>query len=111
MSHTLEPGLRKLGVPTRLVKGKVVLEMEADDEAGYVVCREGDRLDSRQTALLKMFGVRTSEFSVGVRGYWRKDDGGVTDVNGEGGGVGGGGRAEEGMEIDGDEEGEDEDEE
>ena len=74
ISHTVEPALRKLGVPTRLVKGKVVLEM-TDGEDGYRVCREGETLDSRQTSLLKMFGVATSEFHVAVLAYWnRKDD-------------------------------------
>lgn len=51
-------------MPTRLVKGKVVLEDE------YVVCKEGQVLDSNQTALLKMFGVTTAEFRVKVRAYY-----------------------------------------
>lgn len=58
ISHSLEPELRRVGVPTRLEKGKVVLENE------YVVCREGEVLDSRQTRLLKLFGVATAEFRV-----------------------------------------------
>lgn len=60
LPHTLEPELRKLLVPTSLEKGKVVLN-QAD---GYQVCREGDVLDSRQTRLLKMFGVEMAEFRV-----------------------------------------------
>lgn len=58
MAHSMEPELRKLGVPTRLVKGKIELDNE------YVVCEEGKVLDSRQTRLLKMFGVATAEFRV-----------------------------------------------
>lgn len=65
LSHTIEPELRKLNVPTRMVKGKVVLGDENGQTGeGYVVCREGDVLDSRQTRLLKLFGVCISEFRV-----------------------------------------------
>lgn len=58
MAHSLEPELRKLNMPTSLVKGKITLENE------YTVCEEGDVLDSRQTRLLKLFGVATAEFTV-----------------------------------------------
>jgi len=58
MAHSLEPELRKLNVPTSLVKGKITLQNP------YTVCKEGDILDSRQTRLLKLFGVATAEFSV-----------------------------------------------
>jgi len=60
LAHSMEAELRKLLVPTKLVKGKVVLE----SREGYSVCGEGDTLDSRQTRLLKMFGVRMAEFRV-----------------------------------------------
>jgi mRNA turnover protein 4 len=56
--HSLEPELRRCGMPTRLVKGKVMLD------ADYEVCREGQVLDSRQTTLLKRFGVEMAEFRV-----------------------------------------------
>jgi mRNA turnover protein 4 len=58
MAHSIEPELRRLGVPTRLERGKIALENE------YKVCREGQVLDSRQTRLLKLFGVATAEFRV-----------------------------------------------
>ena len=58
MAHSLEPELRKLNVPTSLTKGKITLENP------YTVCKEGDVLDSRQTRLLKLFGVATAEFTV-----------------------------------------------
>ena len=70
-----EPMLRKLGVPTKLVRGKVFLEEAAtgfDDDEGYVVCREGEILDSRQTTLLKIFGVRMAEFRVKLLAVWEK---------------------------------------
>lgn len=77
LAHSVEPNLRKLGLPTRLVKGRVVLDGE------YVVCREGEVLGSGQTALLKMFGVAMAEFRVGVEAYWERETGEVTVV-GEG---------------------------
>ena len=69
LAHTIEPTLRKLGVPTRLVKGRV--ELESD----YEVCKEGATLGSAQTTLLKMFGVATAEFRVDIRAYWTNRDG------------------------------------
>lgn len=66
MEHTIEPELRRLGVPTRMVKGKIVLNDEAGEGEGYVVCKEGEVLDSRQTRLLKLFSVLLSEFKVNV---------------------------------------------
>jgi mRNA turnover protein 4 len=58
MAHSLEPELRKLNMPTTLTKGKISLENP------YTVCKEGEVLDSRQTRLLKLFGVATSQFTV-----------------------------------------------
>ncbi|KAI1608185.1 50S ribosomal protein L10 [Exophiala viscosa] len=82
----IEPMLRKLGVPTRLVKGKVVLEEHPegsmDDEEGYLVCKEGDTLDSRQTSILKIFGVRMSEFKIELIAVFDKNEGAVRQVGG-----------------------------
>lgn len=66
LEHSIEPELRRLGVPTRMVKGKVVLGEESGEGEGYRVCKEGEILDSRQTRLLKLFGVCLSEFRVNV---------------------------------------------
>lgn len=67
LGHTIEPELRRLGVPTRMVRGKVVLgDEEGREGEGYVVCREGEVLDSRQTRLLKLFDQCLSEFKVRV---------------------------------------------
>ncbi|KAI1504224.1 ribosomal protein L10-domain-containing protein [Biscogniauxia marginata] len=89
LGHTLEPELRRLGVPTRMVKGRVVLEGPAgadggdgdDDDGGYVVCRAGDVLDSRQTRLLKLFSVCLSEFRVRPLAYWSAATAEVTVVD------------------------------
>ncbi|KXT04545.1 hypothetical protein AC578_8725 [Pseudocercospora eumusae] len=64
LPHSLEVTVRKWGMPTRLEKGKVVLDQE------YVVCEEGKGLNSHQTALLKLFGVAIAEFKVDVKAYW-----------------------------------------
>ncbi|KAF6222175.1 hypothetical protein HO133_001261 [Letharia lupina] len=74
LAHSVEPHLRKLGLPTRLVKGKVELDGE------FVVCREGEVLGSGQTTLLKMFGVAMAEFRVGVEAHWERETGKVTVV-------------------------------
>ncbi len=74
IAHSIEPTLRKLGVPTKLVKGKVVLEAEE----AFIVCREGERLGSGQTSLLKMFGVTMADFKVGVEAWWEGKTGGMT---------------------------------
>lgn len=68
LEHSIEPELRRLGVPTRMVKGKIVLGDESGEGEGYVVCKDGDVLDSRQTRLLKLFGVCLSEFKVQIVG-------------------------------------------
>lgn len=77
MAHGLEPELRRLNVPTSLSKGKITLQNE------YEVCREGQVLDSRQTRLLKLFGVATAEFRVRVVAYWSAESGTVEEVDGE----------------------------
>lgn len=67
IAHSMEPNLRNLGVPTRLVKGKVELDKE------FEVCKEGETLGSGQTTLLKIFGVATAEFRVDVKAYWEAE--------------------------------------
>ena len=78
LAHSIEPTLRKLGVPTRLVKGMVELDSE------FKVCREGDILGSGQTTLLKMFGVAMAEFRVAVMAYWERETGRVVSFGEDG---------------------------
>ncbi|ETS75523.1 mRNA turnover protein 4 [Pestalotiopsis fici W106-1] len=85
MGHTIEPELRRLGMPTRMVRGKIVIGEEDGSGEGYTVCREGETLDSRQTRLLKLFSVCLSEFAVHVRAYWSAATGEVTEVEPEAG--------------------------
>lgn len=67
MAHSIEPELRKLSVPTSLVKGKIMLQND------YVVCKQGAVLESRQTRLLKLFGVAMAEFTVSLKAYWSSE--------------------------------------
>ncbi|EXJ84098.1 hypothetical protein A1O3_04765 [Capronia epimyces CBS 606.96] len=82
----IEPTLRKLGIPTRLHKGTIVLEEQPDgsmeEEEGYLVCREGDTLDSRQTSILKILGVRMSEFRIELKAVYSKEAETVREVGG-----------------------------
>jgi mRNA turnover protein 4 len=58
-------------MPTRLQRGIITLDHE------YTVCREGEVLDSKQTRLLKQFGIACAEFKVHLAGYWSKVNGDV----------------------------------
>lgn len=82
LEHSIEPTLRKLGVPTRMVKGRVELD------GPFEVCREGEVLGSGQTTLLKMFGVTMADFAVEIRAWWVGESGEVkvASVDKEGGG-------------------------
>ena len=91
LAHSTEPGLRKLGLPTRLVKGRVELDAE------FVVCREGETLGSGQTTLLKAFGVAMAEFRVEVVAWWERETESVEVVGGER--VDGPGRLELGVKM------------
>ncbi|KAF4553773.1 Ribosome assembly factor mrt4-like protein [Elsinoe fawcettii] len=65
--HSLEVTLRKWEMPTRLDKGKVMLDQE------WTLCREGETLNSHQTALLKVFGIAMVEFRVKIKAVWDKE--------------------------------------
>jgi mRNA turnover protein 4 len=75
LPHSLEVTVRKWGMPTRLDKGKVMLDQP------YTVCEEGRELNSNQTALLKLFGVALAEFKVEVKAYWSAATNKVTEVD------------------------------
>ena len=77
LAHSIEPMLRKLGVPSRLMKGRVELDTE------FVVCKEGAVLGSGQTTLLKMFGVALARFRVEVVAYYEKEGEKVVVLEGD----------------------------
>uniref|UniRef100_A0A5K3FL33 Ribosome assembly factor mrt4 n=1 Tax=Mesocestoides corti TaxID=53468 RepID=A0A5K3FL33_MESCO len=73
--HTLEPPLRQLGLPIKLVRG--IINLECD----YSVCQLGQSLTPEQCRILKYFEVQTSEFRVYVMARWSAEDGSVDDVS------------------------------
>ncbi|EME47793.1 hypothetical protein DOTSEDRAFT_123992 [Dothistroma septosporum NZE10] len=75
LPHPQEVTVRKWGMPTRLEKGKVMLDQE------YVVCEEGKEMNSHQTALLKLFGVAMAEFKVQMLAYWSAATQDVAEVD------------------------------
>jgi mRNA turnover protein 4 len=64
LPHSQETTLRKWGMPTKLDKGKILLD------APYTVCKEGQILNSHQTALLKTFGVAMADFKIDMKAYY-----------------------------------------
>jgi mRNA turnover protein 4 len=70
---SMEPSLRKLGMPVRLNDGRVELLTEC------VVCKKGDVLTPEQCNLLKIFGVEMATFRMQLICQW-SNDGKVTDL-------------------------------
>ncbi|VDL85726.1 unnamed protein product, partial [Schistocephalus solidus] len=73
-SHTMEPALRKLGLPVKLVRGIINLESE------YPVCELGQALTPEQCRILKYFEVQTSEFRVNILARWDSQNEIVTEL-------------------------------
>ncbi|PAA46575.1 hypothetical protein BOX15_Mlig003157g1 [Macrostomum lignano] len=72
--HSMEPALRKLGLPVRLVKGVIHLERP------HLVCRRGRRLTPEQCEVLKLCQYQMAEFRVRPVACWDKAAGGrLTD--------------------------------
>lgn len=66
--HSMEPGLRKLGLPTQLNKGMIHL---LDD---FTVCKVGQKLTPERADILKRFGHQLAEFRLEIVGYWSDDE-------------------------------------
>eukprot|EP00891_Asterochloris_glomerata_P008702 jgi/Astpho2/8702/e_gw1.00128.58.1_t len=69
LAHTLEPSLRKSGMPSRLNRGVVECVSE------YTVCREGERLTPGQAALLRTFDVKMAAFKLRLLACWQAEGG------------------------------------
>lgn len=63
-SHSMEPQLRQLGLPTCLQKGVVTLLKN------HTVCEQGNILTPEQARILKLFGYKMAEFFVTIEGMW-----------------------------------------
>lgn len=68
-SHSIEPHLRKLGMPTKLEKGIVTLYKS------YTVCEEGKVLTPEQARILKLIAKPLAEFRLTIKCGWNKTDG------------------------------------
>ncbi|OCT71074.1 mRNA turnover protein 4 homolog [Xenopus laevis] len=68
-THSMEPQLRQLGLPTALKKGVITLLSD------YDVCKEGDVLTPEQARILKLFGFQMAEFKVSIKSIWTAETG------------------------------------
>ncbi|XP_040182723.1 mRNA turnover protein 4 homolog [Rana temporaria] len=68
-THSMEPQLRQLGLPTALKKGVVTLLSD------YEVCKDKDTLTPEQARLLKLFGYQMAEFKVTLKAMWSAETG------------------------------------
>ncbi|KAL5286101.1 MRTO4 family protein [Megaselia abdita] len=68
-AHSIEPHLRKLGMPTKLEKGIVTLFKS------YTVCEEGKVLTPEQARILKLIAKPMAEFRLTIKCGWNKKDG------------------------------------
>lgn len=68
-SHAIEPYLRKLGMPTKLEKGVVVLTQD------YEVCKAGAVLTSEQAKILELMDYRLATFKLNLKACWVKGEG------------------------------------
>jgi len=67
LAHSLEPHLRKLGMPTRLKNGVIHLESE------YVLCQSGKPITPEQAKLLKVLNIKLADFHLEPIGVWSND--------------------------------------
>ncbi|XP_064651741.1 mRNA turnover protein 4 homolog [Lineus longissimus] len=66
-SHSMEPQLRQLGLPTALKRGIITTTKE------YEVCKKGQILTPEQARILKLFGYEMANFFVTIEGMWSND--------------------------------------
>jgi len=75
LPHSIEAHLRQLGMPTRLVDGKIHLLGD------HTVCKEGQELSADAAQILKLLGIKQAEFAMTVEAHWRRAGGVYTDCN------------------------------
>lgn len=66
LAHSIEAYLRKLGMPTILQEGKIVLLGE------YQVCTEGEPISQDQAQVLKLLKRPMARFSINVQGKFHQ---------------------------------------
>eukprot|EP01120_Amphizonella_sp_Union-15-10_P016490 TRINITY_DN872_c0_g1_i2.p1 TRINITY_DN872_c0_g1~~TRINITY_DN872_c0_g1_i2.p1 ORF type:complete len:221 (-),score=34.54 TRINITY_DN872_c0_g1_i2:53-715(-) len=62
--HSMEPHLRKLGLPTEIKEGIIRLRHD------YIVCKEGDIISPETARILKLLGIQMAECTVFLKGFW-----------------------------------------
>ncbi|XP_054709864.1 mRNA turnover protein 4 homolog, partial [Uloborus diversus] len=65
--HSLEPELRRLGLPTTLTKG--IVHLVKDHE----VCKVGDSLTPEAAKILEHLGYEMAEFQIKIQCTWSRD--------------------------------------
>ncbi|KAF8382900.1 hypothetical protein PRIPAC_72042 [Pristionchus pacificus] len=68
-AFSVEPQLRKLGMPTSLVKGVIHLTQD------FRVCTEGEAIKPEEAKILKFLEEKLSVFQVNLKAYWSKQTG------------------------------------
>lgn len=63
--HPMEPQLRKLGLKTRLNKGKIELLNDT------MICKKGDILTAEQCRLLQIFEKKMAVFRINLIAHWQ----------------------------------------
>ncbi|XP_057702793.1 mRNA turnover protein 4 homolog isoform X1 [Corythoichthys intestinalis] len=76
-THSMEPQLRQLGLPTALKKGVVTLLKD------HTVCKDGDILTPEQARILKLLGIEMAEFKVTIKCMWSSETGAFEILEGE----------------------------
>ncbi|QDZ23055.1 mRNA turnover protein [Chloropicon primus] len=67
LEHTLEPTLRKNGMPTKLNKGTIELITD------FTLCEKGESLTPAQAALLRIFDYKFAQFEMRLLCKWHED--------------------------------------
>jgi len=68
-AFSMEPQLRKLGMPSKLDRGAVALYQD------FEVCKEGEPLTVEQAKILKLLDMKLSFFQLHLKSHWSKDAG------------------------------------
>ncbi|XP_047318404.1 mRNA turnover protein 4 homolog [Impatiens glandulifera] len=67
-SHEMEPLLRKLGLPTKLEKGDVMLTSD------HVVCEAGKPISPETSRILRLLGIKMATFKLHLICRWKTDE-------------------------------------
>lgn len=67
LAHSIEPHLRKLGMPTRLKNGIIHLDSE------FILCQAAKAITPEQAKLLKLLSIKLADFHLDVAGVWSSD--------------------------------------